>query len=120
MSTVQAHTVQLPNNIGGKWKNSSATEFLKVVNPANGELLAEVPLSPEREVVEAIEAAAAAFPEWRRTPPEERIQYLFKLKQLFEDHLEELARLITLENGKTIAESRAEMRRAGESVEVAC
>ena len=120
MSTVQAHTVQLPNHIGGLWKNSTASEFLKVVNPATGELLAEVPLSPELEVVEAVEAAAAAFPEWRRTPPEERIQYLFKLKQLFEEHLEQLARLITLENGKTIAESRAEMRRAVESVEVAC
>jgi len=120
MSTIQAHTVQLPNLIGGLWKNSTASEFLKVVNPASGESLAEVPLSPEREVVEAIEAAAAAFPEWRRTPPEERIQYLFKLKQLFEEHLEELARLITLENGKTIGESRAEMRRAIESVEVAC
>jgi malonate-semialdehyde dehydrogenase (acetylating)/methylmalonate-semialdehyde dehydrogenase len=120
MGTVQAHIAQLPNYIGGKWKNSTATEFLKVVNPANNELLAEVPVSPEREVVEAIEAAAAAFPEWRRTPPEERIQYLFKMKQLLETHLEELARLITLENGKTIGESRAEMRRAVESVEVAC
>lgn len=120
MSTVQAHTIQLPNLIGGQWKNSTAAEFLKVVNPATNELLAEVPVSPEREVVEAIEAAAAAFPEWRRTPPEERIQYLFKLKHLLEEHLEELARLITLENGKTMAESRAEMRRAVESVEVAC
>jgi malonate-semialdehyde dehydrogenase (acetylating) / methylmalonate-semialdehyde dehydrogenase len=120
MSTVQAHATQLPNHIGGQWKNSRATEFLKVVNPASNELLAEVPVSPEREVVEAIEAAAAAFPEWRRTPPEERIQYLFKMKQLLEEHLEELARLITLENGKTIGESRAEMRRAVESVEVAC
>jgi len=78
MSTVQAHTT-LPNHIGGRWKNSTAAEFLKVVNPATNELLAEVPVSPEREVVEAIEAAAAAFPEWRRTPPEERIQYLFKM-----------------------------------------
>ena len=120
MSTVQTHAVQLPNHIGGQWKNSAATDFLKVVNPATGELLAEVPVSPEREVVEAIEAAAAAFPEWRRTPAEERIQYLFKLKPLLEDRLEELARLITLENGKTIGESRAEMRRAIESVEVAC
>ena len=120
MSTVQAHSTQLPNHIGGQWKTSTAAEFLKVINPATNELLAEVPVSPQREVVEAIEAAAAAFPEWRRTPPEERIQYLFKLKQLLEEHLEQLARLITLENGKTIAESRAEMRRAIESVEVAC
>jgi malonate-semialdehyde dehydrogenase (acetylating) / methylmalonate-semialdehyde dehydrogenase len=120
MSTIQTQATQLPNHIGGKWKLSAANEFLKVINPATGELLAEVPVSPEREVVDAIAAAAAAFPEWRRTPPEERIQYLFKLRQLFEDQLEELARLITLENGKTIAESRAEMRRAVESIEVAC
>ncbi|HVP52977.1 MAG TPA: CoA-acylating methylmalonate-semialdehyde dehydrogenase [Terriglobales bacterium] len=120
MATLQTHSIQLPNHVGGRWRSSTAAEFLKVLNPATGELLAEVPVSPEREVVEAIEAAAAAFPEWRRTPPEERIQYLFKLKPLLEDHLEELARLITLENGKTIGESRAEMRRAIESVEVAC
>ena len=120
MSTVRAHAARLPNHIGGQWKNSTATEFLKVVNPATNELLAEVPASPEREAADAVEAAAAAFPEWRRTPPEERIQYLFKLKQLLEEHLEELARLITLENGKTLAESRGEMRRAVESVEVAC
>ena len=48
MSTIQAHTVQLPNQIGGRWKNSTASEFLKVVNPATHELLAEVPVSPER------------------------------------------------------------------------
>ncbi|HYY69307.1 MAG TPA: CoA-acylating methylmalonate-semialdehyde dehydrogenase [Terriglobales bacterium] len=120
MSTLAAQATQLPNHIGGQWKSSTATDFLKVLNPATNELLAEVPVSPEREVVDAIEAAAAAFPEWRRTPPGERIQYLFKLKQLLEDHLDELARLITLENGKTLAESRAEMRRTIESVEVAC
>ena len=57
---------------------------------------------------------------WRRTPPEDRIQYLFKLKQLLEDHVEELARICTQENGKTLAESRAELRRAIENVEVAC
>jgi malonate-semialdehyde dehydrogenase (acetylating)/methylmalonate-semialdehyde dehydrogenase len=68
----------------------------------------------------AIESAAAAFPEWRRTPPEDRIQYLFKLKQLFEEHLEDLARFITMENGKTLSEARAELRRAIENVEVAC
>jgi malonate-semialdehyde dehydrogenase (acetylating)/methylmalonate-semialdehyde dehydrogenase len=120
MGTVQAQTTQLPNHVGGQWKNSTTTEFLKVVNPATNELLAEVPVSSQRDVADGIEAAAAAFPEWRRTPAEERIQYLFKLKQLLENHLEELARLITLENGKTIGESRAEMRRAIESVEVAC
>ena len=69
---------------------------------------------------QAVEAAAAAFPEWRRTPPEDRIQPLFKLKMLLEDHIDDIARIITQENGKTFAEAKAEMRRAIENVEVAC
>ena len=67
-----------------------------------------------------MEAAAAAYPDWRRTPPEDRIQPLFKLKQLLEDHIDELGRIITQENGKTFAEGKAELRRAIENVEVAC
>ncbi len=67
-----------------------------------------------------MEAAAAAYPEWRRTPPEDRIQPLFKLKYLLEEHLDELSRIITQENGKTFTESKAELRRAIENVEVAC
>ncbi len=110
----------LPNFINGQWQSSTAREFAKVLNPATGETLAQVPLDGEKDVEAAVEAAARAFPEWRRTPPEERIQYLFKLKQLFEDHLDELARLITMENGKTLTEAKAELRRAIENVEVAC
>ncbi len=110
----------LPNYINGRWQDSTAKEFANVMNPATGETLAQVPLDGEADVTAAIEAAAAAFPEWRRTPPEERIQYLFKLKQLLEDHIEELAKLTTMENGKTLTESRAEIRRAIENVEVAC
>src|SRR5438132_1565399 len=118
--TTPAQTVQLANYVAGRWQRASSAEFLNVTNPASNEILAEVPLSNERDVAAAIEAAQAAFPEWRRTPPEERIQYLFKLKQLLEDHIEELARTITLENGKMLAEARAELRRAIENVEVAC
>src|SRR4029077_17180549 len=72
------------------------------------------------DVESAVQAAAAAFPAWRRTPAGERIQYLFKLKNLFEDHIDELARLTTTENGKTFGEARAELRRAIENIEVAC
>ena len=111
---------RLPNYINGRWQNSSAKEFADVINPATGETLAQAPLDGEGDVTAAIESAAAAFPAWRRTPPEERIQFLFKLKQLLEDHIEELATLITMENGKTLIESRAELRRAIENVEVAC
>src|SRR3954469_24789103 len=121
MSTLAAPPLtRIPNYIDGGWHDSSSSEWQDVVNPATGEVLASVPLSSNNEVVAAIEAAAAAYPAWRRTPPEDRIQPLFKLKMLLEDHIEELGRIITLENGKTFAESKAELRRAIENVEVAC
>src|SRR6266705_3450119 len=110
----------VPNYINGQWRNSFAKEFTDVINPATGETLAQVPLDVEADVVAAIESAGTAFPEWRRTPPEERIQYLFKLKQLLEEHFEEIGRSITMENGKTLTEAKAELRRAVENVEVAC
>ena len=94
---------RLSNYINGQWQDSTAKEFADVINPATGETLAQVPLDGEADIASAIESAAAAFPEWRRTPPEDRIQYLFKLKQLFEEHVEDLARLITTENGKVTA-----------------
>jgi malonate-semialdehyde dehydrogenase (acetylating) / methylmalonate-semialdehyde dehydrogenase len=121
MTTVVAPPITgIPNYIAGHWHEANASELLDVVNPATGEALAKVPLSTAAEVGRAVESAAAAFPEWRRTPPEDRIQPLFKLKQLLEDHLDELSRIITQENGKTFSEAKAEMRRAIENVEVAC
>lgn len=113
-------TDALPNYINGHWRASSATEYLEVVNPATQEVLAQVPLSPASEVDEAASQAALAFLSWRRTPPTERVQYLFKLKNLLEEHFDDLVRTITLECGKTLAESKGEMRRAIENVEVAC
>ncbi|MFZ0999135.1 MAG: aldehyde dehydrogenase family protein, partial [Candidatus Sulfotelmatobacter sp.] len=112
--------IRLTNFINGRWMDSSASEWRDVVNPATGETLAQVPLADAQEVNQAVEAAAAAFPEWRRTPPEDRIQPLFKLKMLLEDHIDDVARIITQENGKTFAEAKAEMRRGIENVEVAC
>lgn len=121
MTTVAAPPVtKIPNFVNGQWQESASREWQDVTNPATGELLARVPLSDVAEVTTAIEAATAAYPAWRRTPPEARIQPLFKLKQLLEDHIEELARIITQENGKTFAEAKAELRRAIENVEVAC
>jgi malonate-semialdehyde dehydrogenase (acetylating)/methylmalonate-semialdehyde dehydrogenase len=108
------------NYINGEWCASGTTEFLDVVNPATTEVLAKVPLSLKSDVETATKAAADAFVSWRRVPPTERVQYLFKLKFLLEEHLEELARIITLECGKTLAESKGELERAIENVEVAC
>ncbi|MCH8876944.1 MAG: CoA-acylating methylmalonate-semialdehyde dehydrogenase [Chloroflexi bacterium] len=111
---------EIRNFIDGVWQTSSAEEHLDVINPATGETLGRVPLSTPGEVDQAAQAAAEAFSEWRRTPAVERVQYLFKLKVLLDENLEQLSRTITLENGKTLGESRGEMRRAIENVEVAC
>ena len=120
MSNTNVAAKELANNFGGQWKASKSSEHLNVVNPATSEVLARVPLGAAEDVDAVVSAAAAAYPAWRRTPPEDRIQYLFKMKQLLEEHVEELARICTMENGKTIGESRAELRRAIENVEVAC
>jgi malonate-semialdehyde dehydrogenase (acetylating) / methylmalonate-semialdehyde dehydrogenase len=108
------------NYINGRWQPAPTDNTQDVINPATGELLGRTPLSGAAVVDEAAQAAAAALPDWRSTPPGERIQYLFKLKQLLEEHFDDLARTITLECGKTLAESQGEMRRAIENVEVAC
>ena len=108
------------NYISGQWTRSAATETVPVLNPATGEELDRTPLSPAAEVEQAARAAARAFPGWRRVPVGERIQYLFKLKTLLEENIEDLSRTITMEAGKTLVESRAEWRRAIENVEVAC
>jgi len=110
----------LPNYIGNQWRHSSASEHLDVYNPATAEVIGAVPLSPAAEVDQAAHIASKALVEWRRTPPTERVQYLFKLKNLLEEHFDDIAHTITLECGKTLDESRGELRRAVENVEVAC
>ena len=120
MINAPATEVAVPNYVNGEWTRSKADRGMDVINPATGERIAWTPLSGAEETAAAVASAARAFPEWRRTPPEDRIQYLFKLKQLLEDHLDELGRIITEENGKTLAESKGELRRAIENVEVAC
>src|SRR5436305_2143427 len=119
-SAVTTHVPDIENYVGGVWHRSAATEYINVANPATAEILARTPLSTTADVETAVKAAAAAFPGWRRTPVGERIQYLFRLKNLFEEHIDELSRLTTTENGKTFGEAKAEMRRAIENIEVAC
>src|SRR5437763_9379111 len=119
-SAVTTQVLELENYVNGAWRRANASEFADVTNPATAELLARTPLSSPADVDAAVQAAAAAFPAWRRTPPGERIRYLFKLRNLLEDNIDELSRIITTENGKTFAEAKAEMRRAIENVEVAC
>jgi malonate-semialdehyde dehydrogenase (acetylating) / methylmalonate-semialdehyde dehydrogenase len=120
MCATAVSDVRIPHYVNGQWTASKSTNWQDVVNPATAAILAKVPLAEAAEVNAAVESAAAAYPEWRRTPPEDRIQPLFKLKVLLEEHIDELSRIITQENGKTFAEAKAEWRRAIENVEVAC
>jgi malonate-semialdehyde dehydrogenase (acetylating)/methylmalonate-semialdehyde dehydrogenase len=110
----------LQNYINGKWVTSKTGKFREVANPATAEILAKVPVSLLTELDDAVQIAYKTFQSWRRVPVTTRIQYLFKLKGLLEANFEDLARSITLEHGKTLDESRGEMRRAIENVEVAC
>ena len=119
MVSATAETAAL-NCLGGAWHRGSLDEAAEVFNPATAEVLARVPMAGAAEVDAAVQAAAAAFPEWRRTPAQSRIQYLFRFRALLERHADEIARLTTQENGKTLAESRAELARGIENVEVAC
>jgi len=110
----------IPNYIGGAWVPSRATDSLPLTNPATGEPLGRVPLSGTADVEAAVQAALAAFPRWRATPPVVRARYLFTLRGLLESHFEELAAIVTRENGKTLDESRGSVRRGIENVEHAC
>lgn len=116
---VAASTLEL-NYIGGAWEASRSGHATDILNPATGEVLAHFALANEDETKRAVAAAAAAFPEWRRTPPQDRIQYMFKFRQLLLEHADEIARITTEENGKTLAEARAELQRGIENVEVSC
>ncbi len=110
----------LRNYIGGEWLAVENADYLDLINPATGESLGRVPLSTRSEVDAAVDAAKTAFPAWRRVPPVQRARFLFRLKNLLEEHFEEIARLVTEENGKTLDESRGSLRRGVENVEHAC
>ncbi len=109
-----------PNFIGGEWKTPTGVATSPVYNPSTGEVIAETPLCTAEHVNEAVEAAAAAYPGWWETPPVERARILFRFKMLLEDNFEELIRLNTREHGKTLAESRGDVKRGMEMVEFAC
>src|SRR5665213_3339236 len=111
----------LENYIAGRWTPAqSATEVLDVTNPASGETLARVPLSGAADLDAAVSAARAALPEWRAVSTIARARKLFDLRERLVARTEDLARSVTLELGKTIGDSRAEVGRMIEMVEAAC
>ncbi len=117
---VKTQVEELKNFIGGQWVPSHAMRVEDVPNPATGDLLARVPFAEADEVNAAVDAAQRALPEWRGIPVVERARMMFRYGQILEEHSEELARVVTAENGKTLEESRGEVRRGIEVVEFAC
>ncbi len=112
--------MEILNYINGEWIKPEVSEYFDVVNPATGEVVARTPLCSKADVDAAAKAASEAFPGWRRTPVQDRVQYLFKLRNIMRENGDEIAKLITQEAGKTFEEAKAEMVRAFENIEVAC
>jgi len=110
----------LKNHIAGQWTDAEHHELLDVENPSSTEVIAQVPLSVAAEVDRAVAAAKAAFPAWSATPVSRRCELLFRFADLLRTHSDELTRLITRENGKSLPDARAEVKRALENTEVAC
>jgi malonate-semialdehyde dehydrogenase (acetylating) / methylmalonate-semialdehyde dehydrogenase len=107
------------NYIAGQWRASGAAEYVQITNPATREPLGCVPMGTGKDVDEAVAAAKSAFPAWRDTPAPVRARYLFDLRNAMEKHLDELSALCTAEHGKTLEESRGEVRRGIDNVETA-
>jgi malonate-semialdehyde dehydrogenase (acetylating)/methylmalonate-semialdehyde dehydrogenase len=109
-----------PVYIGGEWQEANGTPTTPVHNPSTGEVIAEAPMCGAETVGAAVDAAAAAFPAWWETPPTERARVLFRFKMLLEENFEEIVRCNTREHGKTLVESRGDVRRGIEMIEFAC
>ena len=107
----------MKNYINGEWMESDSTTFGDVWNPAKGEKIAQVAYGTAADVDKAVKAAKEAYWDWRTTPPLTRARYFFRLKDAFEENFEEIARVLTSEQGKCIDEARGEVRRMIENVE---
>ncbi|MFZ5437007.1 MAG: CoA-acylating methylmalonate-semialdehyde dehydrogenase [Bacillota bacterium] len=106
--------------VGGEWKESSTQRYMPVTNSSTGEMMAEAPCCTVDEVNSAVEAAAAAFPEWSETPVTQRAELMFRFKAAIEPHIEELTLLVSKELGKNLDEARGDVLKAIEVVEMAC
>ncbi|MCM3791349.1 CoA-acylating methylmalonate-semialdehyde dehydrogenase [Domibacillus indicus] len=119
MSAINSEVKTLQNYINGEWVESLSSQTETVVNPATGEEIAQVPLSTKEDVDRAVQAASEAFKTWSQTAVPKRARILFKYQQLLVDNWEELAKLITIENGKSLSEAMGEVQRGIECVEFA-
>src|SRR6266513_1264067 len=113
-------TKNVQSFIGGKFRDSRSEKTDPIPNPATGETIASLPHSTREEIDEAVGAAKQAFPAWSETPVPERAQVMFRFKALFDRHIDELSEIVTRENGKTLDESKGEVKRAIEVIDFAC
>src|SRR5438045_3468589 len=122
MTAIDATTKYPPvrNYIGGAFVDGNGNQYLDVTNPSDGSVISRVPLSPASEVDRAVQAAKKALPGWAGMPIKERVQVFFRYKTLLEKHIDELAALVTEENGKVDSEARAEVLKSAELTEFAC
>jgi malonate-semialdehyde dehydrogenase (acetylating)/methylmalonate-semialdehyde dehydrogenase len=111
---------EAPVLIGGKWTVPAVQTYTDVHNPSTGETISRTPMCAAAEVDAAVQAARAAFKKWADTPAPRRAGIFFRYRALLTEHLEELARLVTRENGKTLDEARGDVQRGLEVVELAC
>jgi malonate-semialdehyde dehydrogenase (acetylating) / methylmalonate-semialdehyde dehydrogenase len=106
--------------INGQWEDAGNRRLMPVTNPATGAEIAQVAYATAEDVDRVVQAAHAAYLKWRDVPVIDRMQPLYRYKTLLEKHANELAATLTTENGKTIDDARAEVRRSIQMVEVAC
>src|SRR5256885_293411 len=109
-----------PLYLGGEWQEFNSLATTPVHNPSTGDVIAETPMCGAKEVDAAVQAAAAAFPAWWKTPPTERARVFFRFKALLEENFEDIVKSNTREHGKTLVESRGDVRRGIEMIEFAC
>ncbi|CAH0346494.1 Malonate-semialdehyde dehydrogenase [Bacillus sp. CECT 9360] len=119
MTEVITKVRKLKNYINGEWVESNTTKYEEVYNPATKEVIALVPHSTKEDIEYAVKAAKKAFDMWKNVPVPKRARVLFNFHQLLQENIEELANLITIENGKALSEARGEVLRGIENVEFA-
>src|SRR5271154_60164 len=106
--------------VNGKWEEAEGSAIHPVTNPATGEAIAHAPYATAAQVDRVARLAHAAFLNWREVPVVERVQVMYRYKALLEKHVDEVARILSTENGKTLDDAKASVRRAIQMVEVAC
>lgn len=114
------NTQVVKNYINGQWKEADYSALMDIENPSTGEVIGKVPLSVASEAQLAIDAAYAAFKNWKDMPVSRRVAPLYELLRLLRENEEKISRILSEEMGKSLPDARAEMKRALENIEVAC